>query len=250
MAKEENKEITQTGGEIADFSQFSGASGFEDTDATTFKTPFLKILQDLSPECKPRGEQAVEGAAAGMLFNTATQELHESMDVVVLKISHVLTVWQPNRGGFVGRHPLSAENTVVAKKEGLKKWDSEGNEVIDTLEFYCLDANDPSSVFILTMTTSSLKHGKSWATRLRMLKVNGKPTGVSWASVWTIGTVEEKNDKGSWFSIGTSPKFKRVITMEEKTSYIDPALEMLKTAETAYSEVSPESEATTESSDY
>lgn len=233
MAKELEKK------EAFDVTIFEGASdtGFEGTDSSTFKTPFMKVLQAMSPELKKSDPKYIPNAEQGKFCNSATGQIYDFIDVVVLKVEHSLISWRPDRGGFAGRVNKSHELDVVAQKEGLKKWDSDGNSVMDTIEFFCLNIDDPSDIFILPLSGASYKHGRSWATRLRMLKANNKPVNVSWAGVWRIKVVEESNDKGSWYTIGGSPEFVRFITKEEKENFVVPAKDMLSTAETDYSAI-------------
>lgn len=237
------KEVTKKGStEIVDVGMFDGQdSGFEGTDAGTFKTPFLKILQALSPELQKDDSKHIPGAEQGDYCNSATQDLYKNLNVIVLKVEHILVVWQPERGGFVGRYPRSMENDIVATREGMKKWDANMNSVVDTIELYCVNADDPSDIFIFPLSKASIKHAKSFATRLRLLKANGKPVNVSWAGVWNISTVKESNKEGTWYTIGSTPSFERFITLEEKESIVTPAKEMLKTAETDYSVIDGES---------
>lgn len=228
IVKKEDNEVVEAG-------MFEGhGSGFEGTSGSTFKTPFLKVLQALSPELKKSDPKFIPGAQQGQFCNSASQEIFDTIDVIVLKVEHSLVVWKPNRGGFVGRIPKTKEDTVVARREGVQKWDADGNEVMDTIEFFCMNANDPADIFIVPMSTASFKHGRSFATRLRMLKANGKPVNVSWAGVWRLATTEEKNDQGSWYTIGATPEFLRFITKDERDNFVVPAMEMIKTAETDY----------------
>jgi len=246
MAKEIMKKQTTDLVSI-DEDMFKGVdTGFEGTSSDTFKTPFMKILQSLSPELKKSNPDYNELASAGLFCNTATKELHETIDVVLLKVEHSIIAWRPDRGGFAGRYNKSEEGRIVAKQEGMEKWDSEGNELIDAIEFFCMNANDYSDVFILSLSKASLKHAKSFATRVRSLKANGKPVGVSWAGVWNISLVEEKNDKGDWFTIGGTPKFERFITREERDNFVIPLKDMLKVAMTDYTVVESETQEKTE----
>lgn len=232
MANEVQKKES---GELVDVSMFEGvSSGFEGTDSTTFKTPFVKILQALSPELKKSDSKYLSEAEPGLFCNSATQELYQSIDIIVLKVEHSLLSWKPNRGGFVGRHSKSMEESIIGKRDGLQKWDTEGNEIMDTIEFFCLNHKDPTDMFILSLSAASFKHARTFATRLRMLKANGKPVNVSWAGIWRISTVEETNEKGSWFTIGSTPEFIRFITKEEKEFFVLPAKEFLKNSETDY----------------
>lgn len=227
MKKEQN--------ELAETNLFDGCeSGFEGTEASSFKTPFLKILNDLSPEVKPESPNYLKEAKQGMYCNGATQELYTELNIVVLKIEHAVIVWKPNREGFVARYPKKQENEVVARQEGLKKWDKEGNEVVDTLEFYCMNMDNPADIFILPLSMSSFKHGLNFNSKLRVLKYNGKLVNVSWAGVWNIKTVVERKGKDSWYTIGGTPEFVRFINTEEKETLILPMKEMLKTAKTDY----------------
>jgi len=241
MAKEVQKKESM---DVVDVSMFEGqsSSGFEGTSSETFKTPFLKILQALSPELKKSDPKYIEGAEQGMFCNSATQELYESINIIVLKVEHSLITWKPNRGGFVGRCNKSNEDKIVSKQEGVQKWDQDGNDVMDTIEFFCMNADDPSDIFVLSLSAASFKHARSFATRLRMLKANGKAVNVSWAGVWCIHTIEEKNDKGSWYTMGSTPEFVRFITKEEKENLVIPAKEMLQTAETDYTVIDAHSE--------
>lgn len=241
VAKKENNEVV-------DLSQFEGMdTGFEGTSSQTFKTPFVKILQAMSPELKKSDPKYIQGAEQGQFCNTATNEATDSIEVVILKVEHSLVIWRPERGGLVGRAPKSREDEIVTKRDGVKKWDAEGNEVIDTIELFCLDVNNPANIFIFPLSTTSLKHAKAFVTRLRMLRVDGQSIKVSWASVWKIDTVEESNDKGSWYTIGATPQFVRLITKQELEEYVIPAKEMLKTAAVDYSAI--ESHATEENED-
>jgi hypothetical protein len=226
-------EVTKQG--TTDLSIFEGeSSGFEGTSNETFKTPFMKILQALSPELDENDAKYIPGAKAGRFCNSATQQLYDELEVVILKVEHSLIGWKPNRGGFIGRWNKSQENEIVARKDGVQKWDSMDNEINDTIEFFCMNINDPADMFILTLSTASFKHGRTFATRLRLLKADGKPVNVSWAGVWKIGLVKESNDKGSWWTVGSTPEFLRFITKQEKEDLIDPAKKMLEAAEVDY----------------
>lgn len=236
MAK--NEVAKKDNNEVVDLGSFEGMdTGFEGTSSQTFKTPFVKILQAMSPELKKSDPKYIQGAEQGQFCNTATNEAVDSMEIVVLKVEHSLVIWRPERGGLVGRYPKAREDEVVTKRDGVKKWDAEGNEVVDTIELFCLDINNPTNIFVFPLSTTSLKHGKSFATRMRMLQIDGRPVKVSWAAVWKIATVEESNEKGSWYTIGATPSFQRLITKQEMEQFVLPAKEMLKTAETDYSAI-------------
>jgi hypothetical protein len=230
-----NKQSTDVVGE----GTFDGyKTGFEETCSDTFKTPFLKILQAMSPECKKGGVDYIEGAEQGLFCNTASKKVMEELDIIVLKIQHNLVVWKPERGGFVGVFDKAMENEIVVRQEGMKKYDKEGNEVCDTISLFCINANDYSDICVYPMSNASMKHAKTFATRMRQLKLNNnKLAGVTFAGVWNIKTVLEENNKGSWYSIGGTPSFKRFITKDEFENLVKPSLEKIEKAETDYSQM-------------
>jgi hypothetical protein len=237
VQKQEKKDVVLT-----DAGMFEGeSSGFEGASNSTFKTPFLKVLQALSPEVKKSDPKFIATAQQGQFCNSATQQLYDSIEIVVLKLEHSLITWKPNRGGFVGRTNKAQESSVVVQKDGVKKWDEGGNSVMDTIEFFCLNINNPSDIFILSLSAASFKHARTFATRLRLLQADGKLVNVTWAGVWKISTVEESNEKGSWYTIGATPEFVRFITKEEKDNFISPARKLLESAEIDYSAIESES---------
>ena len=75
--------------------------------------PFLRVLGDLSPQCRERDSAYVRGAKPGMLYNTSTGRLYdvEGGKDGILAVQGFMEVseieWKPNRAGFVAKHPLN-----------------------------------------------------------------------------------------------------------------------------------------------
>jgi hypothetical protein len=223
--------------DVIDSSMFSGMkTGFEDTCSDSFKTPFLRILQSGSNEIKKKEKTYVSGAEEGMFYNPVTGKLYSDLEVIVLKITHNLVVWKQNRGGFVGVYEKKDEQRIVAKKDGLKKFDAEGNSINDTISFFCLDANNPIDLFVFPMSNTALKHARNFTTKIRMLELNGKPVQIAYAGVWKISTVLEENQLGKWYDIGSTPLFTRFITQSEFNDFIKPALSLIENSITDYSQ--------------
>lgn len=224
-------------------------SGFEGLTPDAFKMPFLKILEDLSPEVK-HGPNRVKGAEPGMFFNTATHELFKTIDVIVLKVNHDLLVWKPKRGGFVGIHQLSEEKDIVKRIDsGVIKFDAHGNSVQDTLTFFLLNANSPLELMALPLSVTRFKDGQSFNSRLKYLKCNGEYVGVSWAGVWRLGLVEKTNDQGTWHIIGNTPEFLRFVNEQEINQFILPAIEGIKSRVVNYADLNGETESAEVNSD-
>lgn len=213
---------------------FGGSTGFEGTTAETFVIPMMKVVQALSPVVTQGEAEYNESAKPGMFYNPATGELFKEMDIRILGISHDLVAWKPDRGGFAGSYHISKEKEVVAKQEGYQKWDKDGNELMSTITFTCVMAGNvsPEGLFFFPLSSSSLKYGKALTSRLFSAKFDPKTLKPSKDGVgngkaktfigkWNVSTVMEKNDKGSWFTIGKTPKLVDGITMDEAKQIVE-----------------------------
>lgn len=221
--------------------------GWEETTGESFQTPFLKILEQLSPECDRK--KGVEGAEPGKFFHTATGEVSDTINVIVLKPSHQLVAWKPNRGGFAGRYSKLREKNVVDRREpdSPKKWDADGNELVDTMEFYLVEPDKPGSLCVFPLSVTRFKAAKMFNNRLAALRCNGKRQ-PPYAGVWELSTMEMSNENGTWHTLA-APRFVRWVTREDVSNVIQPALDMLETAQVNYKDVESD-EAETGSEDY
>lgn len=233
--KEEKKDL-----QTIDMSMFNGLpTGFEDTCSDTYQIARLKILQDLSPEYK-KGANHIEGAETGLFCNSTTKQLYKEINIIVLKVMHNLLAWKPERQGLAGIYAKEEEDKIIYRKDGLKKFDKEGNSIVDTISFFCINADKPLDIFIFPLSIAHFKYAQKFSSRLKNLEANNKPL-PSFAGVWNITTVEDSNKKGTWFTIGVTPTFKRFITSDEFNSFVKPALEMLKKAKVDFSQFEDES---------
>ena len=78
MSQETGDLTTKQGGALAtlDFVSDSGM-GLENIDRDDLALPFLKLLQSGSDETKKKHAKYVEGAEAGMFYNTVTKKLYD-----------------------------------------------------------------------------------------------------------------------------------------------------------------------------
>lgn len=221
--------------------------GFEGTTAESFMIPMLSVVNALSDVKKRSNARYNADAVDGDFYNSALNELYKELNVRVLSIDHQVVVWKPREagGGFIGTHHKTDEDSVVVKRDGVKKWDADGNEVIDTIMLTCMDADNPTNLFFFPLAVSSFKYGRSWVSKMKAVKVNpktfaldaeGQPGVASWAVVWNVKTVMESNDKGEWYTIGNTPVAVRTF---EKTDMeiINKALELVSSAKRDYGEM-------------
>jgi len=240
VIKKKNREVATSNGTMDVFSN----SGFEGTTSESFMIPMMKVVQALSPVKKKSDANYNPEAEDGNFYNSALNELYDTLRVRVLAIDHQLVVWRPREmgGGFVGSFHKTEEPRIVTKRDGVKKWDKDGNEVMDTIMLTCMDADNPTNLFFFPLSSASLKSGKSWVSKMKAVKVDpktmtlstkGKAGVASWAVVWEVSTVLDSNDKGEWYTIGNTPKAIEVFTPDE-VPLIQSALDMVTKAKLDY----------------
>lgn len=211
-ATEENKELVSTGSsnvpsflvETIDEVQGMGNS----MNAQDNTTPFLGILQPMSPQLEENKPEFIEGAKKGWLFNTATKELWDGkigVDVIAFGFQRVFNEWIPRTsgGGFVATYDLNDDIRLTAKpreidgkKRGLVL--PNGNDLVETAYTGILLPNSPMPA-IIGATSTGLKPMRDWMTMRNNVLINGKPA-ASFARKYRLTTVFQENESGSWFN--------------------------------------------------
>jgi len=183
----------------------SANAGFEGTTSEDYALPFLKLLQKMSPEVDPDDGAHVEGAKAGMYYDTATGELLESVDFVPCHYRRAVVEWRDREegGGFVAQHEPGYEQQFERGDGGRWKT-ATGTYLADTRYFFGLRLKDDGSVVpdVVSFGSTQIKKARAWLTRLQALKfVRGdgsRATFPIFAHVWRLTSVPEENDKGAW----------------------------------------------------
>lgn len=189
-----------------DFAGDAG-NGFEGARSEDFAIPFLQLLQGLSPQVKRSDGAYIEGAAEGMVFNTVTRAVvdteKEPLIVVPCAYRHTYVEWRVREkgGGFVAEHDTPPAPTTRDDKG--RDILPNGNQLNDTRTFYVLVADETGATpAVLTMTSTQIRKAKQWYMQQNMLRLNG-PNGPytppMFASKWSVTTVPESNEKGSWY---------------------------------------------------
>lgn len=165
--------------------------------------PFISVLQALSPQVNKRNEKYIDGAEVGMLFNTVTNQLYDGemgAEVISCHYEKVVNEWIPrdSGGGYVATHETMEDAKANAQP---------GNELVETANYYVLvhnPDNDSWEPAVLSMTSTKLKISRRWNSLMNMLKVPVKGQRVTppmHGVVWLLTTVEQTNDKGTFFNL-------------------------------------------------
>jgi hypothetical protein len=201
-------------------------SGFEGTDKDSFAIPFLQILQKMSPLVDEDSPKHIEGAKAGMLYNTVTHKLYDGkagITVIPCFYKRSYVQWggrEAADGGFKGEFTpeqiveMQNRGEIVVHEGKLLKPLSDGsiNEkksdyFADTRSHFVIivdPENGEIGQAILALSASQVKASKMLMTSLQQKKVDtprGKMTPPTFANVVKVTTVGMSNDKGSWSGV-------------------------------------------------
>lgn len=194
-----------------DYGDDAGA-GFENQTRDDIAMPFLIVLQSNSPVV---ADQTVEGARAGMLFNTVTEEVCTEQTFIPACTRHVFVEWVPRDkdGGYVGEHDINDPLVAKAKAESEDGYTlvlENGNVLVETFYVYGVLTEGTDSLGFVTMAFDStkIKVYKKFNTRLQtyMVKVPGaggqvrKVKPPMFAHHCMMTTTKETNTKGSWYN--------------------------------------------------
>ena len=86
---------------LSELEKLSGL-GFEETSTDDMAIPFLRILANTSPQTNKRDGAYVEGAEAGMIYNSATDALYDGekgITVVPVAYNKTYVEWKERGEG-------------------------------------------------------------------------------------------------------------------------------------------------------
>ena len=169
MSQETNDITTKKGGAIAtlDFVQDSGM-GLENIDKDDLALPFLKLLQTSSDETKKKHANYVEGAEAGMFYNTVTKKLYSGeKGIEIIPCFYKLTYpeWAPfeRKEGRPVSPDRGPEILAKTKKDsGGKDVLDNGNQIIKTANHFVIINGENPEKALMAMKSTQLKVSRGW----------------------------------------------------------------------------------------
>lgn len=203
--------------------------GLESVSSQDLAIPYLRLLAPLSPQVNKRDGAYVEGAEAGMIYNTVENVAYDGeigVKVVPCYYRRVYVEWKPREkgGGYVHTYPV--DDKIV----GTTYKDDRGNDILpngniltNTAEFYVLllDKNGSRKRCLITMTSTQLKKARKWMTQIQTKSGETEDGRIytlpMMSHIYTLTSVEERNDKGSWF--GWEVQEDRVLDLKNKTDH-------------------------------
>jgi len=171
--------------------------------------PFLKILGQLSPEVNKRDGKYVEGAEPGMIYNSVTGELFDGVkgvDVIPCHYKLEYIEWQDRgegSGAPVAIHPSSSDIMSKTQRDSsFKDRLPNGNYIERTASHFVIVNGSSPSTALIAMKSTQLKVSRKWNSMMASIHLKGKNglyTPASFSHVYKLKTVQQSNDKGTWF---------------------------------------------------
>ena len=198
-------------------------TSFGNMDSDDYALPFLRVLGQLSPECNKRDAKYVDGAEPGMIFNTVTKQLYDGeagVNIIPCYYKREYVEWSDRGEGTsapVAIHPVSSGIIKEAKRGAdFKDRLPNGNYLENTASYFVL--TEDMGQALITMKSTQLKVSRSWNSMMNTIKLKGKNglfTPASYSHVYNLGTVQQSNDKGTWFGWSIT----KVGPVQEKETY-------------------------------
>lgn len=200
--------------------KYSGA-GMEEFNAKTMAPSFFRVLQTNSPEVDEAHANFVNGAKAGMLFNTVTKELFDGKEGAIVIPCHFQRKqlrWAPRGSAQSYKGEVTEVEAAEARAanklvEYENRWyftddgkvdDKKNDRLVDTRIHYVLIVDKDGGVkrAIFPLASTSIKPSSVWNAMQadRKITVGGKMiTEPAMFNAYTVTTVRKSNDKGAWY---------------------------------------------------
>jgi len=171
--------------------------------------PFLKVLGQLSPEVNKQNAKFISDAQPGMIINSVTKELYDGaqgINVIPVHYERQYVEWQDR--GQSGNAPVaihSADSDIVSTTTRDKSWKDRlpnGNYLENTANHFVILMGKSPSTALISMKATQLKISRKWNSLMMGLKLQGKNglfTPPTYSHIYKLKTVQQSNDKGTWF---------------------------------------------------
>ena len=220
VAKRENAGALATNIFEADANQ--GAQNIAQDDLAL---PFLKVLGQLSPEINSRDAKYIKGAQPGMILNTVTGDYYDGekgINVLPVFYKRQYIEWQ-DRGASLGApvaiHEVDSDLlSKVTRDKSNKDRLPNGNYLENTASHFVILMGETPTTALISMKATQLKISRKWNSMMMGIKMQGKSglfTPPTYSHIYNLKTVQQSNDKGTWFGWDVS----KVGPVQDKSVY-------------------------------
>ena len=170
--------------------------------------PFLKVLGQLSPEVNKRDAKFVQGAEPGMIINTVTNEIYDGekgIEVIPCHYKRQHIEWQDrgeSQGAPVKIYEAGDDLPATTRDKFNKDRLANGNYLETTANHFVVVLGKNPTTALISMKATQLKVSRKWNSMMMGLKMQGKNgmfTPPTYSHIYKLKTVQQSNDKGTWF---------------------------------------------------
>ena len=201
------------------------AQGAQNISQEDLALPFLKVLGQLSPEINSRDAKYIKGAQPGMILNTVTGDYYDGekgINVLPVFYKRQYIEWQ-DRGASMGApvaiHEVDSDLlSKVTRDKSNKDRLPNGNYLENTASHFVILMGDTPTTALISMKATQLKISRKWNSMMMGIKMQGKSglfTPPTYSHIYNLKTVQQSNDKGTWFGWDVS----KVGPVQDKSVY-------------------------------
>ena len=170
--------------------------------------PFLKVLGQLSPEVNTRDAKHVKGAQPGMIINSVTNELYDGekgIQVLPVYYKRQQIEWQDrgeSKGAPVNIYDAGDDIPQTTRDKSNKDRLANGNYLENTVSHFVVLLGKTPTTALISMKATQLKISRKWNSMMMGIKMQGKNglfTPPTYSHIYKLKTVQQSNDKGTWF---------------------------------------------------
>ena len=210
MNEEANVVKKEKAGAVAISSfEIDSGKGLGNMSQDDLALPFLKILGQLSPEVNKRDGKYVKGAEPGMIFNSVTGDLYDGakgIQVVPCHYKLEYIEWRDRgegSGAPVAIHSSASDiMTKTTRDASFKDRLPNGNYIERTASHFVVVSGTTPSTALIAMKSTQLKISRKWNSMMAGIRLKGKNglfTPASFSHIYQLKTIQQSNDKGTWF---------------------------------------------------
>jgi hypothetical protein len=193
----------------------NAGQGLENLGTEDMQIPFMRIVQPLSPQLMKNDAKFIKGISAGDIFNNVTGEFWEADEGVVVipcayQMKYLEFQLRENGGGYMGELDPLSPDVHRTQRVGSNEILPSGNELVRSAQFLLVTVGEDgrTSELICDMKKTQMKVSKQWNARRAGLQIMHPTEGLFnppiWMTAWRLNSVQESNDKGSWYNYAVS----------------------------------------------
>lgn len=191
--------------ELNDLFAAQAGVGLEDMTQADRVTPFLGLIQGLSPQVDRTKPQYIAEARTGDLFNTVTREVYTNetggLRVIPVLFQKVWNQWIPRKegGGFLGSYSDKDLKNPIFVPPSSADYDGPADTIETANHFVLAQSKDGSwQPAVISMKVTQLKASRNWNTQTTIAA--SKYKAPIWARIYRITSVSQQNDQGTFFN--------------------------------------------------